>query len=154
MWRTDSLEKPWCWERLKVGGEGDDRGWDGCIASLTQWAWVWASSGSWWWTGRAGMLQSMGLQIVEHDWVTELNSRNLGSFHYFSNHVQIWADVDARNAPAFLRLICLSVWNIAITLFFELLRSSSFIFWISWSSYSSIHSHSQYDPVTGNICNT
>ena len=63
MWGTDSLEKkPWCWEGLKVGGEGDDRGWDSWMASLTWWTWVWVSSRSWWWTGKPGMLQSMGLQ--------------------------------------------------------------------------------------------
>ena len=73
MQRTDSLERPWCWERLKAGGEGDDRGWNGWMASLTQWAWVWASSGSWWRAGKPGVLQSMGLQRVGHDWVTELN---------------------------------------------------------------------------------
>ena len=70
-------KRPWCWERLKVGGEGDDRGWDGWMASLTQWTWVesnsWVNSGSWWWTGRSGMLQFMGLQRVGHDWATELN---------------------------------------------------------------------------------
>ena len=55
-------KRHWCWERLKVGGEGDDRGWDGWIASLTRWTWVWVSSGSWWWTGMPGMLQSMGAQ--------------------------------------------------------------------------------------------
>ena len=66
-------KRPWCWEWLKAGGEGDDRGWDGWRASLTQWTWVWGSSGSWWWTGKPGMLQSMGLQRVGHDWVTELN---------------------------------------------------------------------------------
>ena len=64
---------PWCWERLKAGGEGDDRGWDGWMASPTQWTWVWVNSGSWWWTGRPGMLQSMGSQRVRHDWATELN---------------------------------------------------------------------------------
>ena len=62
------------WERLKAGGEEDDRGWDGWLASLTQWTWVWANSRSWWWTGRPGMLQYMGLQRVRHDWVIELNS--------------------------------------------------------------------------------
>ena len=60
MWRTDSLEKTWCWERLKAGGAGDDRGWDGWMASLTQWIWVCTNSRSWQWTGKAGMLQSMG----------------------------------------------------------------------------------------------
>ena len=51
--------RPWCWARLKAGGEGDDRGWDGGMASLIRWRWVWASSRSWWWTGKPGMLQSM-----------------------------------------------------------------------------------------------
>ena len=64
---------PWCWERLRAGGEGDDRGWDGQMASPMRWTWVWASSGSWWWTGTPGMLQSIGFQRVGHDWTTELN---------------------------------------------------------------------------------
>ena len=67
------LKRPWCWERLKVRGKGDDRGWDSWMASLMQWTWVWASSRRWWWTGKPGMLQSMGLQRVGHDWATELN---------------------------------------------------------------------------------
>ena len=73
MWRTDHRKRPWCWERLRAGGEGDDRGWDGWMASPTQWTWVWVNSGSWWWTGKTGVLQSMGSQRVGHDWVTELN---------------------------------------------------------------------------------
>ena len=64
---------PWCWERLRVGGEGDNRGWDGWTISLTQWMWVLVNSGTWWWTGRPGVLQAMGLQRVRHDWATELN---------------------------------------------------------------------------------
>ena len=67
------LQRPWCWERLKAGGEGDDRGWDGWMASPTQWTWVWVNSGRWWWTGRPGVLRSMGLQRVGHNWETELN---------------------------------------------------------------------------------
>ena len=67
------LKRPWCWERLRAGGEGDDRGWDGWMASLTQWTWVWVDSGSWWWTGRPGVLWFMGSQRVGHDWATELN---------------------------------------------------------------------------------
>ena len=59
----------WCWERLRAGGEGGDKGWDGWMASPTQWTWVWVNSGSWWWTGRPGVLQSMGLQRVRYDWV-------------------------------------------------------------------------------------
>ena len=73
MQRTDSLERPWWWKRLKTGGNGDDRGWDGWMTSPTQWTWVWASSGSWWWTGRPGILQSMGSQRVGHNWATKLN---------------------------------------------------------------------------------
>ena len=64
--------KDWCWEGLGAGGEGDDRGWDGWMASPTQWTWVWVGSGSWWWTGRPGRLQFMGSQRVGHDWATEL----------------------------------------------------------------------------------
>ena len=67
------LKRPWCWERLKVGGEGDNRGWDGWMASTTQWTWVWVNSGSWQWTGRPGVLQSIGSQRVGQDWATELN---------------------------------------------------------------------------------
>jgi len=63
----------WCWEGLGAGGEGDDRGWDGWMASLTQWTWIWVDSGSWWWTGRPGILRFMGSQRVGHNWVTELN---------------------------------------------------------------------------------
>ena len=66
-------KRPWCWERLKAGGEGDDRGWDNWMASLSRWTWIWTSSGSLWWTGKLGMLQSMESQRVGHDWVTELN---------------------------------------------------------------------------------
>ena len=73
IWRTDSFEKTWCWERLKVGGEWDDRWWDGWMASPTQWTWVWVNSGSWWWTGKPGVLQSMGSQRVWHNWATKVN---------------------------------------------------------------------------------
>ena len=70
-------KRPWCWERLKAGGEGGDRGWDGWMASSTKWTWVWASSGSWWWTGMSGLLQSMRSQRVGHDLATELNWRKI-----------------------------------------------------------------------------
>ena len=63
----------WCWEGLGVGGEGDDRGWGGWMASPTRWTWVWVNSGRWWWTGRPGVLQFMGSQIVRHNWANELN---------------------------------------------------------------------------------
>ena len=72
-------KRHWCWERLKVVGEGGNRGWDGWMASPTQWTGVWVNSGSWWWTGRPDMLQSMGLQRVGNDWATELN-------HFYTQH--------------------------------------------------------------------
>ena len=72
MRRADSFEKTRCWERLKAGGEGDDRGSDGWMASPTQWAWFWVNSGSWLWKGRPGVLQFMGSQRVRHNWMTEL----------------------------------------------------------------------------------
>ena len=60
MWRLTHWKRPWCWEGLGAGGEGDDRGWDGWMASPTRWTWVWVNSGSWWWTGRPGVLWFMG----------------------------------------------------------------------------------------------
>ena len=66
------LKRPWCWERLRARGEGDDRGWDGWMTSLTQWTWVWVDSGSWWWIGRPGMLRFMGSKELDMDWETEL----------------------------------------------------------------------------------
>ena len=75
MGRADSFEKTLMLGKLGAGGEGDDRGWDGWMASPTQWTWVWVDSRSWWWTGRPGVLQSKGLQRVGHDWATELNVR-------------------------------------------------------------------------------
>ena len=86
--RTDSLERTQCWERLNAGGEGDNRGWDGWMASPTRWTWVWASSGSWWWTGRPGMLQSLESQRVAHDWVTEQNL-SAGHWGYKSEQKQV-----------------------------------------------------------------
>ena len=65
-------KRPWCWQRLKATGESDDRRWGGWMASPMWWTWVWESSGSWWWTGKPGVLQSMGLQGLGHDWATEL----------------------------------------------------------------------------------
>ena len=73
MRKIDSLEKTLMLEGIGAGGEGDDRGWDGWMASQTRWTWVWVNSGSWWWTGRPGVLWFMGSQRVRHDWVTELN---------------------------------------------------------------------------------
>ena len=66
-------KRPWYWERLRAGGEGDNRGWDVWMASSIQWRWVWVTSRSWWWTERPGVLQFMGLQRVGHDWASELS---------------------------------------------------------------------------------
>jgi len=77
------MKRPWCWERLRPGGEGDNRGWDSWMASPTQWTWVWVDSRSWWWTGRPGVLRFMGLQRVRGNWATELNF----AFHFLSFHV-------------------------------------------------------------------
>ena len=89
------LKRPWCLGRLMVGGEGDDRGWDGWMVSSTQWTWVWVNSGSLWWTGRPGMLQSMESQKAGHDWATELNwtelslgCRLLGRWQSFNNKLE------------------------------------------------------------------
>ena len=73
MQRTDSFKKTLMLERLKAGREEDDRGWDGWMASPTQRTWVWVNSGSWWWTGRPGVLRFIGSQRVGHDWATELS---------------------------------------------------------------------------------
>ena len=67
------LKRPWCWEKLKAGGEGDNRGWGGWMASPTQWTRVWVSFGSSWWSGKTGLLQSMGSQRIRHNWATELD---------------------------------------------------------------------------------
>ena len=74
MWRTDSFEKTLMLGKIEGRGEGDDRGWDGWMASLTQWTRVWVDSRSWWWTGRPGVLRFMGLQRLGRDWATELKA--------------------------------------------------------------------------------
>ena len=76
--RADSFEKTLMLRKIE-GGEGDDRWWDGWMASLTQWTWVWVNSRSWWWTGRPGVLQSMGSQRIRHKWVT------FTSFHFMES---------------------------------------------------------------------
>ena len=73
MWRTDSLEKTLMLGNIEGSRIRDNRGWDGWMASPTRWTWVWVNSGSWWWTGRPGLLQSMGSQRVGHNWAAELN---------------------------------------------------------------------------------
>ena len=93
------LKRPWCWERLKAG-EGDDRGWDGCMASLTRWTWVWARFGSWWWTGKPGVLQSMGSQSQTwlSDWI-ELISQDKRFFCSWHFDLPFWASGSQCNIP-------------------------------------------------------
>ena len=69
IWKDPDAGKDW---RREEKGT-DNRGWDGWMGSLTQWTWVWVNSGSWWWTGRPGVLQFIGSEKVQHDWATELN---------------------------------------------------------------------------------
>ena len=100
LWSPDAesrliWKKPWFWERWKAGGEVDDRGWDGWMASPTQWTWVWVNSGSWWWTGRPGVLWFMELQRVRQDWATELNWTEEVCYSY----EEIFLAIFIRNKP-------------------------------------------------------
>ena len=106
--------RPWCWERLRAGGEEDDRGWDGWMASPIQWTWVWVSSGSWWWTGRPGVLWFMGSQRVGHDWATELNWSHTQAAQLISWKISPWhlTELESRalaptvTANSFLDPVC------------------------------------------------
>ena len=90
MRRVDSLEKTLVLGGIRGGGEGDDRGWGGWMASPTRWTWVWVNSGSWWWTGRPGVLQFMGSQRVGHNWATELNwTEPILGFYLQNKHILI-----------------------------------------------------------------
>ena len=80
----------WCWEGLGAGGEGDDRGWDGRMASLTRWTYVWVNSGSWWWTGRPGMLQFTGHK--ESDTTERLNWTGQ-EVKMLRNSMEIWISI-------------------------------------------------------------
>ena len=92
------IGKDWWWEGLGAGGEGDNRGWDGWMASLTRWTWVWVNSGSWWWTRRPGVLRFMGSQRVGHDWVTELN---------WLKNFRIACSISVKNAIGILNSYCI-----------------------------------------------
>ena len=109
----------WRWEGLGAGGEGDDRGWDGWMASLTRWTGFWVNSGSWWWTGRPGVLWFMGSKRVGHDWATELNwteeffiyfENNILPFHGLTFHSVFWCthilNFDRVQLTYFFRFLC------------------------------------------------
>ena len=102
----------WYWEGLGAGGEGDDRGWDGWMASLTGWTWVWVNSGNWWWTGRPGMLWFMGSQRVRHDWATELNWLNWYQKSLYLKKAVMLMVVDA-NIPKFWFLLKTQILSLA-----------------------------------------
>ena len=115
LWPPDAknslFKRPWCCERLKAGGEWDDRGWNGWMASPTQWTWVWVSYGSWCWTGRPGVLQSMGSQRVGHDWVTELN---------WTEQAPMWSSLSEspNSAISYISLeICLTFQSLSFLIF-------------------------------------
>ena len=104
IWAPDM--KSWGGKRLKMGGEGDARGWDGWMASLTQWTWVWVNSGSWWWSGRPDMLQSMGSQRVRHNWATELNWTDGIKVLSINNY----SDVNGLNSPVHSKDTCVCMY--------------------------------------------
>ena len=87
MRRVDSLERPWCWDGLGAGGEGDDRGWNGWMTSPTRWTWVWVNSGSWWWTGRPSVLQFMGSQ--SWTWLSDWTELNWCCFSIFNSEFYV-----------------------------------------------------------------
>ena len=88
MWRIDSLEKTLTLGKIEGRRRRDDRGWDGWMASLTWWTWVWVSSRSWWWTGKPGVLQSMGSQSIGHDWATEVMSARVHTHGHAHIHTR------------------------------------------------------------------
>ena len=94
-------KRPWCWEGLEAGVEGDNRGWDAWMASPTQWTCVWVNSGSWWWTGRPGMLRFMGSQRARHDWATQLK----------------WGPRDIAHCPCDMEALCVCVYACVLSRF-------------------------------------
>ena len=150
-------KRPWCWEGLGVGGGGDDRGWDGWMASPTWWTWVWVDSRSWWWSGRPGVLRFMGSQRVGHDWATELNwteERSLKRRCFLRPELQhkmyknqheklpqslssLWQKVDGPCTLSQLKKISIHLIIRNINIFFSKVtfRDSS------WNTYSPLLSH-------------
>ena len=118
LWLPDAknwlIGRLWCWEGLKAGEEGDDRGWDGWMASMTQWTWVWASSGSWWWKGKPGVWQSKGLQSQTRlsDW-TEVN---VGFIKLIPKMKEFWVAQDLNWVVIYIYTHSISI---AIHIFFS-----------------------------------
>ena len=98
-------KRPWCWERLRAEGEGDDRGWDGWMASPTQWTWVWADSGSWWWIGRPGVLCAESDMTEQLNWTDEVLTY---SFVYLPFGYLVWGEREVK---------CMLTFSIALSVF-------------------------------------
>ena len=126
MWRVDSLEKPWYWEGLGAGGEGNDRGWDGWMASLTQCTWVWVDSVSWWWTGRPGVLRFMGSQ--SRTWLSNWTELNATSEVPFQTCWEFFSWIDSWS---FYRCFCASI---DMTMFLPLHGGLHLLIFKSWNS--------------------
>ena len=122
------LKRPWCWERLRARGEGDDKGWDGWMASPTRWTWVWVNSGSWWWTGRPDMLQSMGSQRVGHDWETELDWINLLLNILTSSSPSLYFSCSFPQTV--LYFIITNIFNVYHLNFKHSICNNTFLFWL------------------------
>ena len=106
MRRADSLERTLMLGKIEGKSRKGREGWDGRMASPTQWPWVWVNSRSWWWTGRPGMLQSMGSQRVGHDWATELNCGS-GSGITFPLLVTNWKIISSPTQTSEWGTLCL-----------------------------------------------
>ena len=133
MWKADSLEKkPWCWERLKVGGEGDDRGWDGWMASTTQWTWIRASSGSWWWTVKPGDAAVSAVTRVWHDWRTDLLEKKPWCWE----RLKAGADGDDRGCVGWTTSPTWWAWVWVTELIADFKNCVSFWYIAKWFSYT------------------
>ena len=149
MWRVDSLEI-WCWEGLGAGTEGDDRGWDGWMASLTQWMWVCMNSGIWWWTGRPGVLRFMGSQRVGHDWMTKLNWHIFERFILRYWPMQLWGLASPQSVrqtsrlDAQARVLSLSLWSLVFSLEAEFLLQKGYFAIKDFNWLDEAHLHYLY----------
>ena len=121
MWRTDSFEKTLMLGKIEGRGEGDNRGWAGWMASPTRWTWVWVNSGSWWWTGRPGVLQFMGSQRVRHNWATELNWTDVHRSSVFFvldraflsvSFMRAWSECMGLRVHVIVKIPCTGEWRV------------------------------------------
>ena len=126
----------WCWERLTARGEGDSRGWDGWMASLSWWTWVWVSSRSWWWTGKPGMLQSIGSQRVGHDWATELTDTGKGHCNLmivYKRRLYTWTSPDGQHQNQIDYILCSQRWRNSIESTKNKNKTRSWLWLRSWT---------------------